>query len=142
MADTSKITLGQLKTALTQAKNYTDNEIAGITGASKVEPLDTDLPRVFFTGDIAGMSKEISKDLKFKYISKTAQYEGIANMKWQGSSSLNYPKKNFTIKLYTDETKANKMKKNFRNWGAQNKFCLKANYIDHTHARNIVSAKI
>lgn len=28
MADTSKITLGQLKTALTQAKNYTDNEIA------------------------------------------------------------------------------------------------------------------
>ena len=30
MADTSKITLGQLKTALTQAKNYTDNEIAGV----------------------------------------------------------------------------------------------------------------
>ena len=142
MADTSKITLGQLKASLTQAKNYTDNEIAGITGASKVEPLDTDLPRVFFTGDITGMSKDVSKDLKFKYISKTAQYEGIANMKWQGSSSLNYPKKNFTIKLYTDETKVEKMKKAFRNWGEQNKFCLKANYIDHTHARNIVSAKI
>ena len=30
MADTSKITLGQLKTALTQAKNYTDNEIAEV----------------------------------------------------------------------------------------------------------------
>ena len=51
MADTSKITLGQLKTALTQAKNYTDNEIAGVTGVSKVEPETSDMPKVFFNGD-------------------------------------------------------------------------------------------
>ena len=31
---------------------------------------------------------------------------------------------------------------NFKNWGRQYKYVLKANYIDLTHARNVVSAKL
>lgn len=55
---------------------------------------------------------------------------------------MSYPKKNYTIKMYTDNTKTTKLKKDFKGWGKQNKFCLKANYIDHSHARNICSAKL
>ena len=51
MADTSKINLGQLKTALIQAKEYTDSEIAAVTGVTGVEPNDSDMPKVFFYGD-------------------------------------------------------------------------------------------
>ena len=62
-------------------------------------------------------------------------------MKWQGNSSLSYPKKNFTIKLYQDETKAKKKKVDV-GFGNQSKYVLKANYIDHSHARNIVCARL
>ena len=140
MADTSKITLGQLKTALTQAKNYTDNEIAGVTGVSKVEPEASDMPKVFFNGD-----KPTTKDSVYatiEYISKTEHFKGYVDIKCQGTSSMSYPKKNYTIKMFTDETMTVKLKKDFRGWGKQSKFCLKANYIDHSHARNVVSAKL
>ena len=140
MADTSKITLGQLKTALTQAKNYTDNEIAGVTGASKVEPETSDMPKVFFNG-----GKPTTKDSVYatiEYVSKTEHFKAYVDIKCQGNSSMNYPKKNYTIKMFTDKTMAVKLKKDFRGWGEQSKFCLKANYIDHSHARNIISAKL
>ena len=55
---------------------------------------------------------------------------------------MKYPKKNFTIKLFEDEARSQKKKIGFKNWGEQNKFCLKANWIDISHARNIVSARL
>jgi hypothetical protein len=55
---------------------------------------------------------------------------------------MKYPKKNFTIKLFEDEARSVKKKIPFRNWGKQNKFCLKANWIDLSHARNVVSARL
>ena len=55
---------------------------------------------------------------------------------------MKYPKKNFTIKLFEDAERSQKKKIGFKNWGEQNKFCLKANWIDLSHARNIVSARI
>lgn len=140
MADTSKITLGQLKTALTQAKNYTDNEIAGITGVSKVEPEELDMPKVFFNGDKPTTKTSVYATIE--YISKTEHFKGYVDIKCQGTSSMSYPKKNYTIKMFTDETMVTKLKKDFKGWGKQSKFCLKANYIDHSHARNIVSAKL
>jgi hypothetical protein len=52
-------------------------------------------------------------------------------------------KKNLTIKLFADETRdKNKLKIAFKNWPAKNKFVLKANFIDRTHSRNIVSCRI
>lgn len=69
--------------------------------------------------------------------------ESYVNVKLQGSSSMGYAKKNFTIKLVKDaqETQKNKMEI-VSGWGAESKYCLKANYIDHSHARNVVSAKL
>lgn len=100
------------------------------------------IPEVYFTGDTSTMSKEKAVDLTIRVKINNFEWTGISNTKWQGSSSLAYDKKNFTIKLYEDSTKVNKQKFDFNDWGKQNKFCLKANYIDHSHARNIVTARI
>ena len=141
MADTSKITLGQLKTALTQAKNYTDNEIAGVTGASKVEPEELDMPKVFFYGNALPTTKD-NVNLTMEYISNTDKFRAYVKLKCQGTSSMSYAKKNFTVAMYSDEARATKLKKNFKGWGAQSKFCLKANYVDTTHTRNLSGARI
>lgn len=56
---------------------------------------------------------------------------------------MSFPKKNFTIKMYSDETRETRLKKTFKDWKfEQNKYVLKANWIDHSHARNIVSARL
>ncbi|QJD83993.1 CotH kinase family protein [Cohnella herbarum] len=118
---------------------------AGESTIENIEMLSesiTGIAKVFITGNTYGMSKDDSKDLNISYRSHKLNFDGIVNIKWQGSSSIGYPKKNFTIKLYTDPNKNKKLEKSFKGWGKQSKFCLKANYIDHSHSRNIVSANL
>ena len=110
------------------------NEFKIITG--------TNIPEVYFTGNISTMTKDNDVDLSITVKINNFEWTGISNTKWQGNSSLAYDKKNFTIKLYENSTKENKQKFDFNNWGKQNKFVLKANYIDHSHSRNIISARI
>ena len=141
MADTSKITLRQLKDAMNKAKDYTDNEIAGITGVSTVEPEALDMPKVFFYGNALPTTKD-NVNLTMDYISNTAKFRSFVKLKCQGNSSMSYAKKNFTINMYSDEARKTKLKKDFKGWGAQSKFCLKANYVDTTHTRNISGARI
>ena len=108
-----------------------------------IEPNENDIPKVFFEGNTDGMSKTNEKVLRFSYISKTKTISGYVKMKWQGTSSLTFPKKNFTIKMFTDESCETKDKHTFKDWNYKtNKYVLKANYIDHSHARNIVSARL
>lgn len=112
-------------------------------GISYEEPMNDDIPKVFFEGDTSGMTKDNEKILSFSYKSKTTNFDGYVKMKWQGSSSLSFPKKNFTIKMFSDESCETKMKKSFKDWNHDgNKYVLKANYIDHTHARNIITANL
>jgi hypothetical protein len=120
-------------------------EIENLGGGtySSIEPSEDDIPKVFFDGDTTGMTKDNEKILNFAYKSKTKQFDGYVKMKWQGSSSLSFPKKNFTIKMFSDETCETKLKKVFKDWEHEgNKYVLKANYIDHTHARNVVTANL
>jgi len=66
-----------------------------------------------------------------------------ATMKLQGTSSLSYEKKNYTIVFYNDEEFKNKQTIDVgTGWGYQSKYCLKANWIDSTQSRNIVSARL
>ena len=60
---------------------------------------------------------------------------GSCTVKWQGSSSLAHPKKNYTTK-FDNAFEAKE------GWGEQKKYCFKANFMDHTHARNICSCKL
>lgn len=131
---------GALQEVGLQIKDIVNNGGNGVT--SNMEPENDDIPKIFFYGDVSTMSKSTDVDLDFEYKSRTASYKGVANTKWQGSSSLSYDKKNYTIKLFTDNTKSSKLKLNLKGWGNQNKFCLKANYVDSLHVRNLAGARI
>lgn len=103
----------------------------------------SNIPEIYFDGDsFSEMTKENAVDLGITINVNGFTWSGYSNTKWQGSSSLAYDKKNLTIKLFNDSNKTEKRKFNWNGWGKQNKFVLKANYIDHSHARNIVSARI
>lgn len=112
-------------------------------GELNTDEANTLPPKIYFNGDITSMSKANPKTLKVDYVDGNNSFSCYASVKWQGTSSLSYAKKNFNIKLYKDEELEEKKKIKFNEaWGKESKYCLKANYIDHTHARNIVNANI
>ena len=104
-------------------------------------------PKLYFTGDMSKItdpkqtSKKIECDINFEYRSRGQIVNGAAKIKIQGTSSTQYAKKNYTINFYEDSTYGSKKKINV-GWGAQSKYCLKANWIDKTHSRNVVTAKL
>lgn len=108
--------------------------------ASFVEPAEDDIPKVFINGVIPTTKSDVEAELT--YISKTLSFHAYITIKCQGNSSMSYPKKNFTIKLFEDEARSKKLKINLKGWGKQNKFVLKANWIDISHLRNIISARL
>lgn len=89
------------------------------------------LPVLRLSGDTSAMTKANPVTLDYDY----AGLSGTCTCKWQGNSSLMWEKKNYTIK-FDQAFEAQD------GWGEQKKYCLKANFIDHSHARNIVSAKL
>lgn len=111
------------------------------SGELGLEPSAGDIPKVFINGTIPTTKDDVYAEME--YISKTERFKAYLKIKCQGSSSMAYDKKNFTIKLYSDKARVSKLEKTFKDWGhASNKFVLKANYIDHSHARNIVCANL
>lgn len=104
---------------------------ASAFGNLKFDPTVYGLPVLYLTGDTTGMTKDNAVSLSYVF----GENSGSCTLKWQGSSSLAYAKKNYTIKLGTAVEIV-------EGWGAQTKYCLKANFIDHSHARNIVCAKL
>lgn len=100
-------------------------------GAANLDVTAYGLPILELTGDVSAMTKDNAVELAYVY----GERSGTASVKWQGSSSLAYPKKNYTIK-FDNAFEA------VEGWGEQKKYCLKANFIDHSHARNVVNAKL
>lgn len=111
-----------------------------VSGGTLFEPAEDDIPKVFFGGALQQTKDEVV--VPFRYISKTQDVSGYAEIKAQGNSSMSYPKKNQTVKLYKDEACTEKLKIDFKGWGKQSKHCYKANWIDLSHARNVVSARL
>ena len=98
--------------------------------------LAVEIPQVYFEGDISNMTdKKEQREILLKYVSPEMNFEKNAKIKLQGSSSLAYPKKNYTIEFYEDIDMG-------QGWGEQSKYNLKANWTDKTAARNVVTAKI
>lgn len=103
---------------------------------------DTSIPRIYIEGDTLEIKeKDDIKNITLKYVSEELEFESYATIKWQGNSSLRFKKKNYNIKLYSDENREEKYKVD-TGWGNEYKYCLKANFIDQTHARNIVTASL
>lgn len=102
----------------------------------------TDIPKLYLEGDISGMEdKKDTRDISFVYDDGKQEISGYAEIKIQGTSSIFYEKKNYTLKFYADEDHEEKLKID-AGWGPQYKYCMKANWIDRTQARNVVSARL
>lgn len=91
------------------------------------------IPILYLSGSIAGMTKDDKVTLNYIWGDRV----GSCTAKWQGSSAVTLPGryKNMTITFDTAfEAVAG--------WGVQKKYVLKANWVDPSHARNVVSAKL
>ena len=106
------------------------------------------LPRVevvsnWMPGVLGLEDKYYPAEAKLTYTDRNVSFTYPALVKLQGGFTARYPKKNYTVKFYTDDTYENKQKVSFReDWGKHSKYVLKANYQDSTQARNIVGARL
>lgn len=89
------------------------------------------IPVLRLTGDTTGMSKETSVEMSFVM----GERSGACTLKWQGTSSIYYPKKNYTIRF--DEAFRAKS-----GWSVQSKYCLKAYWVDASYLRDLLGASI
>ena len=111
-------------------------------GVSIIEPDLTDIPRLYITGTLPTTKEQGELPVMLTYKSKTNEFTSYATLKVQGDSTTGFPKKNFTIKLFSNQARTVKDKHAFKNWSKYNKFVIKANWLDITHARNVVGARI
>lgn len=128
--------------------NYVMGECSRINKGVLCQEYDPDYcPKLYFTGDMSQItredqtSKKIECDIDVQYRSKEQIVNRSAKIKIQGTSSTQWRKKNYTITLYEEGNFDQKQGIDV-GWGQQSKYCLKANWIDKTHSRNVVSAKL
>ena len=100
-----------------------------------ISTIPVGLPILALTGNIQAATKDDKVNIDYAYADRNNSYAGTGNLKWQGASSLQYDKKNYTINKLTPTL-------NFLDWGDRKKFVLKANYIDFSHARNVCCARL
>lgn len=105
----------------------------GISGANGLSDFESyGMPVLYLWGDLSAINKDVAGTFTYKYGDNT----GTSTLKWQGNVSVGFPKKNFTWNKISTPFEAKE------GWGVQKKYCLKANYIDPTHARNVICAKL
>ncbi len=112
----------------------------------KFEPYGYDIPSMYWQG-LNGADAPTSKDAgeiigKIEYVSETLRFTEYGTIKVQGNTSVNYPKKNFTLKTYSDAECTKKSKHEFLSWGKMSKWVLKAHWAESSHLRNISLGRI
>ena len=103
---------------------------------------DVNMPIVDLDGDLSKLGTGTRKTLSFAYEDETKQFECNAEVRIQGASSASKPKKNYSIKLVDAQSGSNKKVVFDSSWGKESKYCMKANYVDYSQARNVVSGQI
>lgn len=102
----------------------------------KKDYLQFKLPILYIDGDISQMVNGETSTTSYKYVDKEGlERTGTCTIKWQGSSSKNYYKKNYTVK-FDNAFEAKE------GWGEQTKYCMKANWVDFSHLRNNMSCNL
>lgn len=103
----------------------------------------SNLPRIDITTGKLPTGDSDKQNVTFTYKGDGLDFNCFSEMGIQGDSSTAYDKKNFKFKFYADEQHDNKQYfKPKPDWLSYNSITLKANWVDQTHALNIVSAKI
>ena len=127
--------------ALVDEQARADIEALKAGGGSAAVTQKQEKPLVYIDGTIPTTKDNVLATMTVK--SSWLNLFAYIKIKCQGTSSMNYPKKNFTVTLYQDEERTIPLEITIPGWkNASNKFVLKANYIDHLHARNIISARL
>ena len=105
---------------------------------------DTQIGRINFTGNLSGITKDNRKPVQISIkLTNGVSIDGWATIKWQGNSSLAWPKKGYRLKLFKDQAMTKKLKVELQNSGFKtNSFNLKACYTDPTVGLNIVNAEL
>jgi len=122
--------------------------IYDVNGNAVMSDIDTrsvdisGIPCLHIIGTLPTSKDDGNVKVKYIFSNGAERFNGFATLKVQGNSTAAYPKKNFTIKLFSDAACKKKVNISFNDWGEQNKFVLKADWIDISHARNIVSARL
>lgn len=98
--------------------------------------VNTGLKVLSLTGDTTGMTGDVKKDMSWSFNGDSGQ----CTVKWQGSSSLQLAKKNYSLKLSANSDWGAAWGRN--KWGAQKKYVLKANYNEFAHAIYMCSARL
>ena len=129
---------------------HTDVEVSGGDDKAYVfDPYVWGVRVISFDGDPTGMTKDNYVPLMVSFQDKDGNpVGGTSDIKLQGSSSIGTGVEigapfdtelgglfNFTIKFPEAFEAA-------EGWGAQKKYCIKVNAIDHSHARNVGSCKL
>ncbi len=126
--------------------NGKGQEIKTDLSASEIVKVITQgCPTFFITSDTA--YADVTKENKSKGVCKFVSGGGVkfelpVQFKLQGNSSLVYPKHNFNITFYADDTYEDKQKIQFDGWYPANKYVIKANYSDRSWCNNSVGGKI
>lgn len=96
------------------------------------------VPVVRIAGDLTGISADDYVNVTCNFVDEanSVEFTDYAEIAWQGSGSLAFPKKNYKIKLYKDEARSEKNKRTFRDWHETNNFHLKVNFPDATNIMN------
>ena len=103
---------------------------------------DLTVHQIHLYGDMEKMyEKKDVRHIEAMFVQDGTRIACYASIKVQGTSSLAYEKKNYTIRFYSDPAHDSELDVDF-GWGAQNEYCLKANWIDNTHSRNVVTARL
>lgn len=103
-------------------------------------------PEIRFYGDLSNMTDTQRVQFRIKYTSPNEELYGSSfdlpscEGHWQGTSSLQYILKNYTIYL-RDENLSPYMYSPYKNGILENIFCLKADYMESSHANNVGLAK-
>lgn len=122
------------------------NHIADITDLGEQEEkyrlnYDNMMPTMYFYGDTSAMTKDTKVPLRIKYISTDSNKYGESfdltdcPVGWQGTSSLQYAVKNYKIKLISQDGSKYKYTP-FPNGIPESTYCLKADYMESSHANN------
>ena len=103
---------------------------------------DSVMPQIYLDGTLDSIAKDSTVLVKSEYFDDEQSFISNATIKYQGHTSMNYGKKNYTIKFYKDEGDKKKNEVSIHGWEKSNKYCLKANFIDYSQSRNIVCNNI
>ncbi len=142
--DTSKMALDKVVasgSALTDRCGYFSTPETASSIYKPITSRDIGMPVVELNGNLSSVPKEGFVELPFIYDDGELQFECTVQIRIQGASSAGYAKKNYSIKLINSDGSKHKVEL-LDGWGKEFKYCMKANWVDYSQARNVVSAQL